>query len=180
MADTVAAIIALAQACITATIPDLCEVCGHSGTPMPPAAHCCDCGEGLSGRAYIQIERVYPVSTFPSAKNDSIKCHGTRLAVEFAVTIYRCVATVDDEGEHPSCEDTTAEMFRNIEDMELVRQALICCLREEAHPDAALQIVLADQRPVNPQGGCGGTITRVIASAGPEILRSAALLPEVP
>lgn len=171
--EPVAAIVALAKHCICRAFEDLCECCGHSGVPLPPAAHCCDCGEGHFGRAYLQVVRVYPVgSPFPAQPNESSRCGGTRLAVEFAVTIYRCVDTVDDNGDQPDCETTTKEMYRNVADMATVRRALLCCMRDEVDDNAGFQIMLLEQTPLNPQGGCGGTTTRAVATADASILRS--------
>lgn len=175
--DPVAAIIALAKQCLCNSLDDLCSCCGHSGPPAPPAADCCDCGGGASGRAFIQVGRVYPVgSPFPAEAASTSPCGGSRLAVEFSVTLYRCVGTIDDNGVHPSCETTTFEMFRNLEDMQAVRSAMLCCLREEAGSTNGFQIKMVDQTPLVPDGGCGGTVSSFVASADWGILRVPALL----
>lgn len=171
--DSIAAIIALAQHCICTSFTDLCECCGHSGTSLPPVSECCECEPGKSGRAYIQVERIIPADT--RAQTNRSACGAGRMAVEFAVTIYRCVKTIDSEG-HPDCVTTTEEMFRNINDMAKVREALLCCLREEADDNAGLQVQIVEQSPVNPEGGCGGTLTRAIASADRNILNSEILM----
>lgn len=172
ISDTIGAIIALAQHCVCVTFTDLCECCGHSGTALPPAADCCECEPGKNGRAYIQVERIFPASKPSATKASQGRCGTGRMAVEFSVTIYRCVEVIDGDTGHPSCEATTAEMYRNIEDMRLVREALLCCLREEADDNAGLQVQILEQSPVDPQGGCGGTLTKAVASADNHILRS--------
>lgn len=174
--DSVAAIIAIAQHCVCTTFTDLCECCGHSGVPLPPAGDCCECEVGKSGRAYVQVERVYPTgSPFPAAARANTPCGGARMAVEFSVTIYRCVKTIDTGG-HPDCETTTTEMYRNIADMAKAREALLCCMKNEAYGDSSFQIALLEQTPLNPDGGCGGTTTRVVATADHNILKSDILL----
>ena len=173
--DTIGAIIALAQHCVCTTFTDLCECCGHSGSSLPPASDCCECEPGKNGRAYIQVVRAFPTGKPTVAKASQAKCGSGRMAVEFAVTIYRCVEVIDGETGHPSCEATTEEMFRNITDMRLVREALLCCLREEADDNAGLQIQILEQSPLDPQGGCGGTVTRAVASADNFIMQSAVL-----
>jgi hypothetical protein len=97
------------------------------------------------------------------------------MAVEISVTIYRCVETIDPEG-HPSCDDTTTEMYRNIQDMATVRRALLCCMKEQAYEDSSFQIALVEQSPLNPEGGCGGTLTRAVMTADNSILKSDILL----
>lgn len=170
--EPISAIIALAQHCICTTFTDLCECCGHSGTALPPAADCCECETGKHGRAFIQVERIFPTGKPTVAKASQAKCGTGRMAVEFSVTVYRCVEMIDGETGHPSCDATTAEMFRNIADMKLVREALLCCLREEADDNAGLQIQILEQTPVDPNGGCGGTLTKAVASADNHILNS--------
>lgn len=170
--DNIEAIIAIAQHCVCTTFTDLCECCGHSGVALPPAADCCECEADKNGRAYVQVERIYPVgSPFPAMARSAAKCGGSRMAVEFSVTIYRCVATIENTG-HPDCETTTAEMLRNIRDMATVRQALLCCMKEEAHANSSFQIALLEQTPLNPEGGCGGSTTKVVATADSNILQS--------
>jgi hypothetical protein len=164
--DNVEAIIAIAQQCICSTFTDLCECCGHSGVALPPAADCCECEEGKTGRAYIQVERIYPAgSPFPAMARGAAKCGGSRMAVEFSVTVYRCVATIDGSNGHPDCDTTTAEMNRNIRDMATVREALLCCMKDEVHHNSSFQIALLEQTPLNPEGGCGGTTTKAVATA---------------
>lgn len=175
--DVVSALMAIAEHCVCTTFTDLCECCGHSGVPMPPAVDCCECEPGKSGRAYLQVVRVYPTaSPFPSQARGAMKCgSGTRMAVEFSVTIYRCVETVQQEG-HPDCETTTDEMYRNIADMATVRRALLCCMKEEAYDDSSFQIAILEQSPVDPEGGCGGTTTKAVATADSNILKSEILV----
>lgn len=174
--EPIAAIIAMAQHCICTTFTDLCECCGHSGMSLPPASDCCECEPGKNGRAYIQVERVFPVGKPTTARASRPSCGGGRMAVEFAVTIYRCVEVIDGETGHPSCEVTTEEMFRNIADMATVREALLCCLRDEVDENAGFQIQITEQSPLNPEGGCGGTLTRAVASADNHIMNSDVLL----
>lgn len=175
--EPVAAIIALAQNCICTTFTDLCECCGHSGSSLPPASDCCECEPGKNGRAYIQVVRIFPAGkpTLSKASKGS-SCGGGRMAVEFAVTIYRCVEVIDGETGHPSCDSTTEEMYRNINDMATVREALLCCLRDVVDENAGLQVQIVEQSPLDPQGGCGGTVTRAVASADNHIMNSPLLL----
>lgn len=172
--EPIAAIMAIAEHCVCVTFTDLCECCGHSGTSLPPASDCCECEPGKSGRAYVQVERVFPVGKPTVGKASTASC-GTTMAVEFAVTIFRCVETVDPEG-HPSCEETTDEMYRNIKDMATVREALLCCMRDEVDDNSGFQIKIVEQSPLNPEGGCGGTLTKAVASADRHILNSDVLL----
>lgn len=170
--DSIEAIIAIAKHCVCTTFTDICECCGHSGVALPPAADCCECETGKTGRAYVQVERIYPVgSPFPAQARTAAKCGRTQLAVEFSVTVYRCVATIDGTNQ-PTCDTTTAEMVRNIKDMATVRQALLCCMKEEAFYNSSFQIALLEQTPLNPEGGCGGTTTKVVATADNSILQS--------
>lgn len=172
--EPIGAIIAIAKHCICTTFTDLCECCGHSGTALPPASDCCECEPEKTGRAYIQVERIFPIGKPTLAKASTPSC-ATRMAVEFAVTIYRCVETIDG-GDHPSCEVTTEEMYRNIQDMARVREALLCCMRDEVDDNSGFSIQILEQSPINPDGGCGGTLTRAVASADKNILLSDVLL----
>jgi hypothetical protein len=174
--DPISALVAIAEHCVCSTFTDLCECCGHSGVPLPPASDCCECEPSKSGRAYVQVERLYPTgSPFPAQARADTRCGAARMAVEFAVTVYRCVETIDQEG-HPSCDETTTEMYRNIQDMATVRRALLCCMKDEAYEDSSFQIAILEQVPLNPEGGCGGTSTRAVMTADPNILKSDILL----
>lgn len=172
--DPTSAIIAIAKHCVCTTFTDICECCGHSGTALPPASDCCECEPGKNGRAFIQVERIFPIGKPSLGKASQPSC-GTRMAVEFAVTIFRCVETVDTGG-HPACEVTTEEMYRNINDMTLMREALLCCMRDEVDDNSGFQIQIVEQSPINPEGGCGGTLTRAVASADNNVLKSGILM----
>jgi len=174
--DSVSALVAIAEHCVCTTFTDLCECCGHSGTSLPPASDCCECEPGKNGRAYVQVERIFPTaSPFPAQARGAAKCGGNRWAVEIAVTIYRCVETVDQDG-HPDCDETTAEMYRNIQDMATVRRALLCCMKDEVDDNSSFQIAILEQAPVNPEGGCGGTTTKAVMTADNNVLNSDILL----
>lgn len=174
--EPIEAILRIAQHCICSTFTDLCECCGHSGVPLPPASDCCECEPGKSGRAYIQVERIFPTaSPFPAQARGATPCGSPRWAVEFSVTIYRCVEMIDSEG-HPDCDTTTAEMYRNIADMATARRALLCCMKDEVDDNSSFQISILEQVPLNPEGGCGGTTTKAVATADAHILNSDILL----
>jgi hypothetical protein len=137
-----------------------CHCCLAVGPP--PADFCCECPNGSSGQAWVRVTSVYPSSKFPARTNELVKC-GAAMAygVELELGTYRCVTTLDDSGDPPSCEQTTRDVEIQLDDAAAMRAA-ICCFQAQ---DGGRVLVRGEWRPIPPNGGCAGGAMTITVSA---------------
>lgn len=159
--------------CLCARLVDtiggpVCQCCLRPSIAPPVNDVCCDCGEG-QGQAAVQVVEIFPTEDFPRKGIRQFKgaCgHNVTRAAELAMTVYRCVGTVDSNGNPPSCERVTADARKIDDDADAMWQAFACC-------DWAgrRKILPGSWQPLPNQGGCGGGMMTVyveISSCCPE------------
>lgn len=122
-----------------------CRACIVVGQPVWD--QCCD-----GGQLTAFIERVYVQNNFPGSQGQAITCMAP-LAGEFTIQLIRCVPTMTDDGEAPSCEALSDSSRLIYEDMYIATRAVICCL---AAYRKSREFTMRDIRTVGPQGGCAG------------------------
>lgn len=147
-----------------------CQCSLYPGTAPPPADACCACTAG-NGQAAVQITEIFPViaGKFPARGivGQLDNCAAYEWAAELTMTVYRCVATVTEDG-FPSVEELMADARKIADDARAMRQALLCCdWRPDVNlPDDLRPIVPGSWKPVNPLGGCAGGTQSVIVLVG--------------
>lgn len=121
-----------------------CRACVVWGQPVWD--QCCD------GQLTVFVERVYVADNFPQTESGSILCSAP-LAGDFVLQLIRCVPTVDDNGNAPSCDELSESARKLLQELYISERALICCL---AAYKKKRRFTVRDARPVGPQGGCAG------------------------
>ncbi|MBP2703524.1 hypothetical protein JOL79_06890 [Microbispora sp. RL4-1S] len=169
MADVTALPLAEALlACLCAELDDTVAgpVCVCCLAPGPEPADCCTCPGG-EGRAWVRVTRIFPTSArFPLPAVDPGRCATDgSYAVELELGVYRCVATIDDDGTPPSCDQRTADAVKLLDDAAAMRRAVSCCFpRTELGRGRA--VVVGEWRPIAPEGGCAGGALLVTVESG--------------
>lgn len=115
----------------------------------------CDCPVSL-GHAFARVVRVFPTgisgAPFPQAASVSLNC-AHQLGALIELGIYRCVASLDANGNPPDSITRTDESARQIRDM----SAIYATIQRNARPNwSKFPIVLQQWTPVGTQGGCAG------------------------
>ncbi|MFF3665470.1 hypothetical protein [Microtetraspora malaysiensis] len=130
-----------------------CRCCVYPGAQVP-ADSCCDCGAG-QGQAWVRVAKIFPAAArFPEQSFAVESCASRSWGVELEVGVYRCVATVDDEGNPPSCEQVEHDAAVILDDAAAMRRAVACCFADGEHGNRDL--VVGEWTPIGPSGGCGG------------------------
>jgi hypothetical protein len=107
--------------------------------------YCGECGAGVCGMAYIQVDAAWPYSTFPSPDLD-FTCRRP-LGYSLSVGILRCAPSLDDDGELPDGDTMTAAALGLLHD----KDALFCAVR-----DCGGLVAMGTWSPQGPEGGCHG------------------------
>lgn len=157
------------------------EVAGLAGCPCrkmviagQAAADGCDGGcstppEGQwPGQLTVAVQRVYSTdrANFPrelSVPRDARNCAApVQLAVQLAVTVFRCAPLPTDKGCPPTPEELSASALQVNADMIAVQRAALCCFAttDTTRPNGR-RYVLGATAPIGPQGGCVGFQTLV-------------------
>lgn len=127
----------------------------------------CDCGQLAVTTPRLYPSRVFPAESVEDAEQD--RCGTPYLGVPYTVSILRCAAGMDDDGNPPTCEQLAADALVWHQDAAAVRRGLGCCLQELEAQDRILGWVLGPTTAVGPQGGCVGSET-VVTVALPNCL----------
>lgn len=116
-----------------------------------------NCCEG--GQLWVRVISMHPSgegvtgSSFPDrVVRDS--CAPATWAVQLGVGIVRCVATVNETGEPPNETQITNDAVNMLDDMELLRRAIVCNFRRGV--THVQRILLDSWTPQGVDGGCGG------------------------
>jgi hypothetical protein len=132
-----------------------CFCCARPGLAVP-ADFCCSC-DGVTpgeGQAWVRAARIFPVTArFPTPQADRDPCERGGWAVELQLGVWRCAATVDDEGNPPECADVTRDAMVALSDAAAMRRAVKCCF---AVPRGDYLVVVNGWEPLGPNGGCAG------------------------
>lgn len=119
----------------------------------------CDCG--LLAAVVGPIDQS---STFPQPASDADRvsaCPPAYQSVNVTITVLRCAPQPEGAALAPTCAALDAAALTWFTDMDAVRTALACCLRDLRAADTIADFVLADTVPAGPEGGCVGSDTRL-------------------
>lgn len=143
----------------------VCSCCLRPGGVMPPMDACgCGCTDGGSGQASVQVTAIYPSSKFPRTGVDDWRgpCAAeVTWVADLAMTVYRCVHGVDEQGAPPTCEELEQDARTIQADAAAMRRAFACCDWAE---DA--RVVPGAWTPVPPTGNCAGGFMLVTVDLG--------------
>lgn len=128
-----------------------CRCCLYPGLVVPMDDCDCECGAGGNGSASVRVARIFPTKRFPGQSFDVEPCKANTWAVELVMTVYRCVAVLNEDGSPPSCSAVTDDAEKILSDGAAMRQAVTCC-----YPDADIVAVVGAWEPLGPNGGCAG------------------------
>jgi hypothetical protein len=138
--------------------------CLHPGAEV--AWDSCD-----PGQAWVRVASIYPLAArFPQAADgvDPQPCGGTNgWGVVLELGAVRCMPTVSDAGELPSCEDVTAVTRLVLADAHAMRRAALCCRWRETCTNREVDLLVGAWTPIGPQGVCvGGTLSVTVQAFG--------------
>lgn len=169
-------------ACVCTALSRLpTEVPGLAGCPcrtcvVPGLVAADGCDEGCGtlpagtypGQLTVSVIRLYSSdrSGFPrevQAVRDLRECVPPQTtAVELAVTLFRCVPGMTDDGCPPTCEQLSASAMQLHADMLAIQQAVLCCYAgTDTTRPRGRRYVLGQSRPIGPSGDCVGIEQRV-------------------
>lgn len=132
-----------------------CEYCLYHEAALVPADGCaCDCEDGR-GQAWVRIAGTAIVE---AESRSAIGCPRGRWSGTFEIGTRRCVATMDEDGNPPSCQTITNEAMWLAGDRVAQAAVLRCC---PVMDKSGLTVVSATQLPNGPAGGCAGWTTLV-------------------
>lgn len=149
----------------------LCAELADSGLPTPcscavvpgPMAVLDACGgckatgkDVCGGQAWVRLERAYPSADFPGPDVQGATCNSP-LAYVIEVGVARCVPVGKSNnitGYVPPSVDQYVQAVRlQTADMQAMKRAIQCCLREAADDRS---FVLGSYAPITPSADCGG------------------------
>lgn len=119
---------------------------------VPVEFHSDDSACTACAAGYVRLDQAYPSVDFP-AQSDQATCR-TVLAFPVSVGIQRCAPLGDDRGNPPTLEEQEDYARRAIDDMELIRSAIRCCLTDDKFE--GIQYVMSNFVPLPVEGGVGG------------------------
>lgn len=112
----------------------------------------CDCGQFAQ-----TITGVNPSRNPPQPATDQGQCQTPYLIVDVTSSVVRCVPTIDENGNAPSCADLLASALQLEEDKAAVRRGVTRCLCDLLHQDRIVGFAVGAQTAVGEQGGCAGS-----------------------
>lgn len=144
-----------------------CRQCLLLPTQVVPWDNCGPCdNDSCTGQVALAIREVYGSDKFPAPASGLTwaKCSPRWSVARVAVSVTRCVPTMDQTGEPPACVDELAAAVTLENDRTAVRQAIACCLNAAhiARPDLVGNWILGPSTTVGELGGCAGTETEFL------------------
>lgn len=127
----------------------------------------CTCGEldNRNGQLAVTVPRIYPSATLwqPSVDNaHSSRCGPKHLVAEVHVQVHRCVHTMGDDGEPPTCEQLLQDAVVWHSDAAAIRKAVGCCVREMKADGTIRDYAIGETVALGEEGGCTGSDIRVL------------------
>ncbi len=144
-----------------------CRQCLLLPTQQIPWDNCGPCDDiSCSGQIALAIQNVYGSSHFPQpeAGKDWSHCGPPWQVAQVVVSVTRCVPTMDQTGNPPTCAAELAAALTLEADRSAIRQALACCLTalKAAHSIGAWS--MNPSVTVGEQGGCAGVETTFLVA----------------
>jgi hypothetical protein len=128
----------------------------------------CDCGcttpSGGQGSLLGRVVAVAPSSTpFTTATSAPGHCPRPDSTATLELAVYRCAASMSDDGQPPDCATQTAEAEAFILDAALLRSSVLCCA-SDLDDQYGYRVQPTIWTPIGPAGGCAGGALQVLAS----------------
>lgn len=149
-----------------------CFLLPTQSIPMDNCGPCLSCDGttgGTGGQVALAIQQVFSSDVFPQPVGKSwVAGCGPRLWVaQVLVSVTRCVPTMGEDGEPPSCAAELAAAITLENDRSAVRQALACCLYalHAGRPPVVTDFMIGPSVTVGESGGCAGVETVVYIGA---------------
>jgi hypothetical protein len=118
--------------------------------------------------AAVRVYRIAPsAANFPQQDfAPRTNCSHNSYLVTLEIAVYRCLATLDQHGDPPTCEQLTQDVAIQLDDAAAIRRTLRCCFAPQFSDGSVLwsstgRYVEDDWNPVGPDGDCGGSRQRV-------------------
>lgn len=124
--------------------------------------HCCACslndGSPAEGQAWLTVGRIYRTGpAFPAGANFEDKCALNAWGVDLTLGVYRCAATLAENGDPPPCAALEADSEALLSDMAALRQVLTCCFPPVLAALGGGRHAIGDITPISPSGACMGS-----------------------
>jgi hypothetical protein len=144
-----------------------CRQCLLLPTSQIPWDNCGPCGgRGCNGQLALAIREVYGSAAFPQPASGVswTKCAPDYSVARVVVSVTRCVPTMDERGNPPSCAAELAAALTLENDRTAVRQALACCLGAlwQVRPQVIGNWLIGPSVTVGESGGCAGVETEFL------------------
>lgn len=162
--------------CLTDLLDSEAPVCRSSLVPGQVVVmdECCDCESGMSeGQASVRVDSVYPTLSFPTPLTQGNRVAAgvgvETYAVVLEMGVFRCAATMTEDGSPPSAAELTADAVAALRDAQIMRRAARCCFGLDPGGDEDELVLVGAWRPVGPAGGCHGgivTVTTLVYDCG--------------
>ena len=144
-----------------------CRQCLLLPTSIIPWDNCGPCNPTTAcphpGQVALAILDVYGSDQFPRPLNGASwrKCNHRYEIVHARVSVTRCVPTMSQTGEPPTCAAELAAAVTLENDRAATRQAIACCLASAnlATPALVSEWVIGPSATVGESGGCAGVET---------------------
>lgn len=135
----------------------------------PPQRACVVPGEVVwddcsCGTLYVNWRVVGRSDTFPQSATETSQtnCASGYVTVQVGVTMLRCAAGPNANGDAPTCAELSADAFAMTADMMAIRTALSCCLTTMYEARNIADYALGTTLAIGPGGGCDGSVTEMV------------------
>jgi hypothetical protein len=137
----------------------VCACCFYPGQVVP-TDRCCQCdlpnGTTGEGMAFVHVVRIFrSTGSFPELAAVPDECGGGWGAV-LNIGVYRCAATITDDGDPPSCEQIEDDAKALMSDAAAMRRAASCCFPNLLGEMGGGRYLLGEYSTIGPDGGCMG------------------------
>lgn len=119
----------------------------------------CSCGTLAVNWRLVGRSDVFPS---PSPDSSESNCRSRYVVVQVGVTMLRCAAGPDENGNMPTCDALSDDAFTMTADMVAIRSALACCLRSLYEAGNLADYALGNTLALGPEGGCDGSQTDLV------------------
>jgi hypothetical protein len=140
-----------------------CRQCLLLPTQIIPWDNCGCLDDSCTGQVALAIRSVYNSNKFPQPATQEVwaPCPPRILVYRVAVSVTRCVPTMDDRAQAPACAEELAAAITLENDRTAVRQAINCCLSEarSSTPQYLSTWSMGESVTVGEQGACAGVET---------------------
>lgn len=120
----------------------------------------CQC----DGQLTVHVRTSYPSEVFPAQILTTAACSAPYTAVEYVVTVLRCVATSGPTPRSfPTAAQIQADAVTDWSDREAVLRGVLCCqLSDPDRRKAPLKMTVQEQLGVGAEGQCAGSELHVV------------------